>query len=614
MYNLMIGRKILILTLVALCCFIMIMNQAVFVRANVLDGRSRSSRVVYLLVASDIYEPLKPYLERWMDDVRQEGYQPKLKVITDETPPQIRQLLKETPNLVGCLMVGDIPAAWFELNDTLDDEIRHYEFPCDFYYMDLNGIWIDHDNDGIYDEHVGDRYPEIFVGRLKTSTLSKSKEEEIKMLKIYFNKNHLYRMGAFTLPHRALIYLDSDLVGIDKVKCIMQDGSALCSLVAIVYKEREFIYDQRETCAHDFFQRIMEGWSMVHLVVHGSETADHFKVNGEWYDMITSSEVRASNPKVFFYFLDACLNARYTSRDYLAGCYVFSNYGLLAVGGSNVWGWWSLKWYRTAFYNHLRYGFGEATRQWIINAINTRVIIRHYYGTTIIGDPFLKPIDNGPDSDGDCLADWFELENGLDLSNPDCDSDGLDDYVELVIYETNPLKVDSDDDGLSDPVEIELGTDPLDSDADDDGLSDSEEVRIGTDVNNADSDYDKLLDGEEVQIGTDPLDSDTDDDGLLDKKEVELELDPTDPDMDDDGLNDCQEILLNLDPKNPDIDGDGLLDGEEIIIKGTDPRRVDTDGDFWNDKVDPAPTLSIIPNLFILALILVVVAVFLIKG
>ena len=93
-----------------------------------------------------------------------------------------------------------------------------------------------------------------------------------------------------------------------------------------------------------------------------------------------------------------------------------------------------------------------------------------------------------------------------------------------------------------------------------------------------------------MQIGTDPLDSDTDDDGLLDKKEIELELDPTDPDM----------------------DGDGLLDGEEIM-KGTDPRHVDTDGDYWNDKIDPAPTLSIIPNLFILALILVVVAVFLIK-
>ncbi|MDR1152895.1 MAG: hypothetical protein LBK72_10585, partial [Bifidobacteriaceae bacterium] len=43
------------------------------------------------------------------------------------------------------------------------------------------------------------------------------------------------------------------------------------------------------------------------------------------------------------------------------------------------------------------------------------------------------------------------------------------------------MDADSDDDGLSDGAEIELGTDPLDADSDDDGLSDGAEVELGTD-------------------------------------------------------------------------------------------------------------------------------------
>ncbi len=39
----------------------------------------------------------------------------------------------------------------------------------------------------------------------------------------------------------------------------------------------------------------------------------------------------------------------------------------------------------------------------------------------------------------------------------------------------------SDDDGLGDGEEVDLGTDPLDPDTDDDGFSDGEEVDAGTD-------------------------------------------------------------------------------------------------------------------------------------
>ncbi|MEA3398327.1 MAG: hypothetical protein U9R06_01125 [Patescibacteria group bacterium] len=58
-------------------------------------------------------------------------------------------------------------------------------------------------------------------------------------------------------------------------------------------------------------------------------------------------------------------------------------------------------------------------------------------------------------------------------------------------------------------------------DTDEDGLSDSEEMQLGTNVNDADTDNDGLFDLEEVKTyKTDPLNPDTDGDGFLDGAEV----------------------------------------------------------------------------------------------
>ncbi len=67
---------------------------------------------------------------------------------------------------------------------------------------------------------------------------------------------------------------------------------------------------------------------------------------------------------------------------------------------------------------------------------------------------------------------------------------------------------DSDDDGLSNAEEKELGTDPDVADSDGDGLSDGDEVlTTGSDPLQADSDGDGCLDGIEVAQGADPLDA-----------------------------------------------------------------------------------------------------------
>ena len=512
---------------------------------------SGDERVVCLLVASNVYEPLKPYLERWMEDVRKEGYEPTLKVITNETPQQIRQMLRETPNLEGCLMVGDIPYVLYETTYEYPKGVSHHEvFPTDLYYMDLDGQWVDIDGNGIFNTHGGNIYPEIWVGRLKTSTLS---EGEIKLLKNYFNKNHLYRTGAFTLPHRALIYTDHYC---NYYTYILTPKTAYA--LQFIYNEVATVTYPQVTNADDYLNRLNEGWSLVRLLVHSGGFGHYFgnQTDGKIYP----TDIKNANPKAFFYIITSCGNFDYRRGDYIGGWYVFTKYGLLAIGDSGVHDLFVVL--PETFFLQLRYRcFGLAYLRYARECIKQNARVDSIYNGIIIGDPLLRPVYNGVDGDGDCLADWFELENGLDPGNPDSDGDGLTDYEELIFYETNPLKLDSDEDGLSDGEETRLDGNPLDPDTDDDGLTDGEECRLGTGINTSDSDFDGLLDGEEVEVGTDPLNGDTDGDELCDEREIEL---------------------------------------------GTNPLSKDTDRDYWNDYVDPDPLNALIPNVILTSMAVII--------
>lgn len=146
---------------------------------------------------------------------------------------------------------------------------------------------------------------------------------------------------------------------------------------------------------------------------------------------------------------------------------------------------------------------------------------------------------------------------------------------------TQQQPVDTDNDGLTDAQEAEIGTDPNNPDSDGDELTDGQEVNeYNTDPLEEDTDGDGLTDGEEVNsYNTNPTETDTDGDGLTDGEEVnEYRTNPTEADSDGDGLNDNEEINeYNTDPNNPDTDGDGINDYQEVQ-DGTDP----------NDSADPA--------------------------
>ena len=98
----------------------------------------------------------------------------------------------------------------------------------------------------------------------------------------------------------------------------------------------------------------------------------------------------------------------------------------------------------------------------------------------------------------------------------------LDTFMGLGFYRFG-ADVDSDGDGLADPMEMLWTlTDPAAADTDGDGLSDGEELAVGVETNPLlyDTDGDGVGDGYEVVAGSDPLMCDTDGDGLADLEEM----------------------------------------------------------------------------------------------
>ena len=136
------------------------------------------------------------------------------------------------------------------------------------------------------------------------------------------------------------------------------------------------------------------------------------------------------------------------------------------------------------------------------------------------------------DTDDDGLPNLIEKEIGSDPYNPDTDGDNLPDGYEALTLGTDPTKPDTDENGVSD----------YDEDFDNDGLSNGQEYELGTEPYNEDTDGDGLKDGEEINTyGTDPLKVDTDEDGLEDGDEIYFETDPLNPDSDGNGISDGDE-------------------------------------------------------------------------
>jgi hypothetical protein len=165
----------------------------------------------------------------------------------------------------------------------------------------------------------------------------------------------------------------------------------------------------------------------------------------------------------------------------------------------------------------------------------------------------------------------------LEVLNAATDSIGADIYVE---YES-----DINGNGVNDSQEYWLPTALFSIDSDNDTLSNAMEIIYGTDSNSADSDQDGMPDAYEIKNGFDPrnpadANEDADGDTLTNVQEYSYGLNPFSADSDSDGIPDNWELAHGLNPllndanENPDHDDYTNL---EEYLKGSDPLVADVE-------------------------------------
>jgi hypothetical protein len=340
--------------------------------ARVSRASSADLNVVEVVVNAEIYPRLTAELAQYTTDLQAAGYTVRIDTMRGMNPHALRALLQGISDIKGALLVGELPVAWYESDwgGSMPEE-----FPCDLYFADLNGAWVDGDGDGLYDDHTGNVAPEIWIGRLYARPLTW--DDEVRLIKHYFAKNHSYRTGGLTLPDRGLCFNDEDW-----------SGSGDCGMTAL-YPTVNVIEDARTT-APNYRTELVNGYEWIHVMSHSSAWGNTFKSSGgSFTGTVFNCEMYALQPHCNFYDLFCCSGARFTEENYSAGWEVFNDdWGLCAVGSSktgSMIGWFE------GFYSPMASGYciGDAFKSWFV--AYGEYDRDWHYGLTIIGDPTLKP-------------------------------------------------------------------------------------------------------------------------------------------------------------------------------------------------------------------------------
>jgi len=455
-----------------------------------------------VVVNSLLYNLIQPSIDQYVLDISAEGYDVLVYTTSGGTPYELRTFLqgRYSVGMQGCVLIGDLPIPWYEMDVCWYDPPAHEEFPCDLYYMDMDGEFSDSDSDGIYDSHTGDVDPEIWVGRLTASPLLMGGTSESSLLQNYFAKNHAYRTGAVPLNYRALVYVDDDWAG---------SAPYWNDDVGLAYPDRTLVDDEWTTWGTDYLNRLPENYESILVCAHSSAFTHRFERPDTTYSWVSNSDVKTADPVAYFYNLFACSNARYVETDYMAGWYVLCDtYGLAALGSTKTGSMLDFE----EFYGPLGLGMtlGESFMDWFSAMAENGFSESEacwFYGMTLCGDPSLVVVtdadhdgipngdDNCPDdynpdqenSDTDSLGDTCDNCPEVDNDNQtDGDMDEVGDLCDNCPGIPNPGQENNDGDEYGDACDDDddndgvldvddncpLTSNPLQEDADGDGIGD----------------------------------------------------------------------------------------------------------------------------------------------
>lgn len=343
-----------------------------------------------IIVNQNLYPLIQGVLDTFMVDLALDGYTINLyTALPTLSPSETRQLLYDDWQIYeieGVILIGDLAVPWYEMDEPPDWGGEHVEFPCDLYFMDLDGTWTDYNHNGLFDGHSGSSmYADIWCGRLIASNLNYHGATEVSIMRNYFIKNHAYRTGDLRLDDHALAFIDNDWC---EYGWEFDVGRA--------YPQTDSVVDIYETCRANYIDRVEQSsdnkYEHVLLCSHSSPFAHYLFYNTSSYQEFFNWEIENYSMQAFSYNLFACSNARYVEDDNMGAWYIFQTaYGLLSIGSSKTGSMLCFD----DFYGPLGEGasFGQAFLTWTqmdIESCADNISRPWFYGMCIQGDPTLR--------------------------------------------------------------------------------------------------------------------------------------------------------------------------------------------------------------------------------
>jgi len=342
----------------------------------------------------ELYPQISFSIDRYISDIQEVyGYDIVLfEVTTSISPEEIKQQIidKNMINpVIGAVLIGDLSVAFYEIENDFGS-YGYAQWPCDLYMMDLDGEWLDTDNNSVYDTHTGDVNPEIFIGRI-FPTMGTLIPDMIQAYIDYFDKNHRFWSGETVLNHqKGLSYVDHDWASY----------SDLNHDIEYLYGSEN--YENINQIDHPFFNSVdysdrleNDDYEFVQLNCHSSDTYHAFSAGGN----LASNSIIDRSLDAVGYNLFCCSSLRWTavaqhpSYGFLGGAYIYNNgsKSLNVVGSTKTGSMLGFSY----FYNPLGEGksVGIAMKEWWTNfcgPTHTDSELSWHYGMSILGDPLVN--------------------------------------------------------------------------------------------------------------------------------------------------------------------------------------------------------------------------------
>lgn len=360
-------------------------------RYRINQGFSVIDDINKILIIADktLYDNIASYILRYAHDIHNYfGCQVDIFTVEGETYEDVKNLIvSQSTNLSGVVLIGDIiEANYFTcevINEKNEREWDNETFPCDLYYMDLDGTWTD-DGTGILTSHIGDVKPEIFVGRINSAGMGGNELDEIKL---FFDRDHDYWIGRNVLNKRyALTFTEENW-----------DYGTFWNAVSPLYgsdnfdvvKAHQFTETNYLTCLNN------SKYEFLQIACHSAPSSHLFILNGN-YSLVQQSTIYNAPKQQVGYNLFCCGACKWTyssSQRCLGESYLYGEQTkALAVVGSTKTG--SMLQFGK-FYTPLGSGIciGQSLKNWWINFMgnnHTDSRIRWHYGMSILGDPLVN--------------------------------------------------------------------------------------------------------------------------------------------------------------------------------------------------------------------------------